>query len=341
MEQVAGANVLPPGDVLTRTSTLPEDTGERTLDAADASAVETSVGSMLTPADLARESGVRVQTIQRWQKRYGFPVGSRSRGGHRRYTHEDVDLVRRVCDLRDSGLLLTEAIQLVMGRGQLASAGGPPLDGSILPDPELGRLRNEALQALARLDEPPLWAALEEATDRFGEEDVITHLVIPLIRTTDDPSNQRQPERIHAYFFARIAMTLLSRMAAAQPRGDGPRVWVACPGGEAHEVGALCAVVLLAKSGVDVRYLGANVPLETLHPAASRHRPDAVVLAVRRSVVIREQMAALRELAEVTRVFVAGRGAWRAHVDGSPVTCLEDDLGPSVTKLLRALQLSD
>lgn len=337
MEQASGANVLQRDDVMPYASTLPDDDIDGAPDRARASDIEASASAVLTPADLARESGVRVQTIQRWQKRYGFPVGSRSRGGHRRYTVKDVELVRRVCDLRDSGLLLTEAIQLVMGRGQGGSTSGT-LDGAIVPDPELGRLRTEALLALTRLDEPALWAALDEASDRFAEEDVVTHLVIPLIRTTDDPTNPRQPERIHAYFFSRIAMTLLSRMAAAHRGGDGPTVWVACPEGEAHEVGPLCAVVLLAKRGVDVRYLGSNVPLETLRIAASRHHPDALVLAVRRSVVIREQMASLRQLAQVTRVFVAGRGAWRAHVDGSPVTCLEDDLGPSVAELLRGLE---
>lgn len=289
----------------------------------------------LTPAQLAAATNLPVQTIQRWEKRYRFPDGARSPGRHRRYADEDVERVLRVVALRDSGMGLQEAIRVV-------SAGDDPHAPRTQTNAErtdrIGQLRADGLAALADLDEPRLWRILAEAQARFDPQEVICQLLIPLIRTTDDPTNLRRPERIQAFFFSRIATATLSSMAARATQRTGPSVWVACPEGEAHEVGALSAAALLAARGVDVRYLGANVPIVTLRQAALKHRPDAIVLSVTRSLVIRDRLGDVNRLAEVTRVFVGGRGAWRAQAPGSPAYCLLDDLPTSIETLIAELR---
>ncbi len=288
----------------------------------------------LTPAQLAAATNLPVQTIQRWEKRYRFPDGARSPGGHRRYADEDVDRVHRVVALRESGMGLQEAIRAI-------SVGDDPQAPRTQTTSErldrLDRLRDEGLEALADLDEARLWRILQEAQVRFDAQDVVCQLLVPLIRTTDDRTNLRRPERIEAFFFSRIATAALSTMAARVTERHAPSVWVACPEGEAHEVGALSAVALLAARGVDARYVGANVPLATLRRAAAIHRPDAIALSVTRSLVIRDRLVELGQLAEVTRVFVGGRGAWRAQTPGSPVFCLLDDLPTSIDTLLAEL----
>lgn len=293
----------------------------------------------LTPAQLAAATNLPVQTIQRWEKRYRFPDGARSPGRHRRYADEDVARVLRVVALRDSGMGLQEAIRVVSAGDD---PGAPRTQTSAERSDRIGQLRADGLEALAELDEARLWRILAEAQARFDAPEVICQLIIPLIRTTDDPTNLRRPERIQAFFFSRIVTATLSSMAArasgSSPRpGSGRTVWVACPEGEAHEVGALSAVALLAARGVDVRYLGANIPLVTLRQAALAHRPDAVVLSVTRSLVIRDRLADMGRLAEVTRVFVGGRGAWRAQAPGSPAYCLLDDLPASIDTLVAEL----
>lgn len=226
----------------------------------------------LTPAQLAAATNLPVQTIQRWEKRYRFPDGARSPGRHRRYADEDVARVLRVVALRDSGMGLQEAIRVVSAGDD---PGAPRTQTSAERSDRIGQLRADGLEALAELDEARLWRILAEAQARFDAPEVICQLIIPLIRTTDDPTNLRRPERIQAFFFSRIVTATLSSMAArasgSSPRpGSGRTVWVACPEGEAHEVGALSAVALLAARGVDARYLGANVP--SRHPAGGGPR---------------------------------------------------------------------
>jgi DICT domain-containing protein len=61
--------------------------------------------------DVAERTGIAAGTIRMWEQRYGFPVPGRTPAGYRRYTLRDVDLLRRVASLRESGLSVPAAIQ--------------------------------------------------------------------------------------------------------------------------------------------------------------------------------------------------------------------------------------
>jgi DNA-binding transcriptional MerR regulator len=63
---------------------------------------------------LAARAGVTPGTLRTWENRFGFPSGERSPSGHRRFTEADVDLVRRVLEVRDGGLPLQVAIDTVV-----------------------------------------------------------------------------------------------------------------------------------------------------------------------------------------------------------------------------------
>ncbi len=64
----------------------------------------------LSIGDLADATGVSTATLRIWETRHGFPEPTRLASGHRRYGETDVRAVRRVVDLRDSGVRLDAAI---------------------------------------------------------------------------------------------------------------------------------------------------------------------------------------------------------------------------------------
>jgi len=64
----------------------------------------------LTMAQLAERTGLAAGTLRMWESRHGFPSPQRQSGRHRRYTPQDVDLVREVVRMRAHGLSLTAAI---------------------------------------------------------------------------------------------------------------------------------------------------------------------------------------------------------------------------------------
>jgi DICT domain-containing protein len=71
----------------------------------------------LTIKDVAARTGVAAGTIRMWEQRYGFPEPSRSSGGYRLYTEDDVDALRRVAAYRQGGLSVPAAIARVAENG--------------------------------------------------------------------------------------------------------------------------------------------------------------------------------------------------------------------------------
>ena len=67
---------------------------------------------------------------------------------------------------------------------------------------------------------------------------------------------------------------------AAGSRSRGPAVVVGLPAGSQHELGALAFATAIRRRGLDVLYLGANVPVSSWETAARSHAARAAVLAV-------------------------------------------------------------
>jgi methanogenic corrinoid protein MtbC1 len=90
-----------------------------------------------------------------------------------------------------------------------------------------------------------------------------------------------------------ITQLALAYLYPRMPRRDanGKKVLVACVQGETHEMGARMGADLLEMSGFDVRFLGADVPVDSLESAAAAFAPDVIVL----SVVLDAHLPALDE----------------------------------------------
>lgn len=72
----------------------------------------------LTVREVAAASGVGAGTLRMWETRYGFPEPKRLPSGHRRYSRDDVELVRAVVRAREEGLSLPAAIARVRSGGE-------------------------------------------------------------------------------------------------------------------------------------------------------------------------------------------------------------------------------
>jgi methanogenic corrinoid protein MtbC1/DNA-binding transcriptional regulator YhcF (GntR family) len=101
-------------------------------------------------------------------------------------------------------------------------------------------------------------------------------------------------------------------LAASVPhRADtGVRVVVACVEGELHDIGARMLADLLELDGFSVRFLGADVPTDSLLSIIREESPDLVVL----SATMSERLAALR--AAVARLRHAYAAELRIFVGG-------------------------
>ena len=85
--------------------------------------------------DLARRCGVPVTTIRAWEQRYGLLAPSRSPGGHRRFSEEDVRRITAVRMLVSEGVTLAAAARRVMGSDPAQPPLSPPRTAVPIPAP--------------------------------------------------------------------------------------------------------------------------------------------------------------------------------------------------------------
>jgi DNA-binding transcriptional MerR regulator len=101
--------------------------------------------------EVAERTGIAAGTIRMWEQRYGFPEPARTASGYRMYTDEDVDALRRVSTLRDSGLSVPAALE--RARAASGSTDRPSIYGAIAGGDEpvpARRLRKRTLLAISR-----------------------------------------------------------------------------------------------------------------------------------------------------------------------------------------------
>jgi MerR family transcriptional regulator, light-induced transcriptional regulator len=92
---------------------------------------------------------------------------------------------------------------------------------------------------------------------------------------------------------SQIAVAELYRALECEP-SNGKRALVSCVGGELHELGTRITADFFEMAGFDVRYLGANVPTDTLLGMVREDPPDLLVLSVTMSFHVDALRAAVR-----------------------------------------------
>jgi methylmalonyl-CoA mutase cobalamin-binding subunit len=283
---------------------------------------------MYTIKQAAQRSGLTVPTVRVWERRYGVVHPSRTPTGYRLYDDEAIDRLIAMRHLVDGrGLRPSQAADVVLAPGadigmlvaEAASGAGSPAARATAE----GLGMDDFLEAADGLDVGTMERVLDEwfAAERF--EAAIEHLVFPALRRLGEgwADGRVDPAVEHA-----ASETIRRRLAhffdAAAVSGSGRRILVGLPPGGQHEIGALAFGTAARRRGLDVVYLGANVPLESWLTAARTSGAGlAVVGVVSPSDVAAAAgvVAALRRMAQPPVVALGGARAGAVTDDGEVI----------------------
>ncbi|RYB94260.1 MerR family transcriptional regulator [Nocardioides oleivorans] len=120
---------------------------------------------------LAARTGLTPTVLRTWDRRFGFPEGTRSTAGHRRFSDLDVEQVREVAEARSTGVSLQAAIDAVRRRHEDAPESVHAVLVRDFPHLGVQRLGRRALvavsqaledESLARADRPVVLGAFQE-----------------------------------------------------------------------------------------------------------------------------------------------------------------------------------
>ncbi len=259
--------------------------------------------AVLSIGALSHATGIPVETLRTWERRYGFPApGERESSGHRRYpidTVERLRLVARALDLghkpsvalRASTPVLRDLVALTQ------TEDSPP--PSVPRPPEGGSFIDRCLSAIAYLDGPGLVAELERAYGRVPPLDFLKDSCGPLLHAIGDAWSRGDIEVGHEHFASEHIREFLSgHWRPLAERARGPRIVCATIGGENHVLGLHLAATALAIGGARVVFLGANMPPKEVASAARKPKADAIALSAATGVNRRALSRDLEALAE-------------------------------------------
>lgn len=275
---------------------------------------------------VAKLTGLSRDVIRVWERRYGLIKPLRSANRYREYTDEDVALLRFLREELDRGqtigALAIEGRDALLQRMRLSST---PKQQDLAPHENL---IDELISCLDPLDKIRFEHKLNGAIAVVPFDEAVQRILLPLQRQVGELWHEgRVTVAVEHYVTKIVQQKLFSVMNQLPVNEFGPRLLVACPEGELHEIGAQAVAYLAASRGCHVYYLGPNLPTAALTAICERVKPDLVLLSL---TGVRSDEEGRRLLQELEALSVQ----WPTAMGGQGARALEPLLQETKIELL-------
>ncbi len=234
--------------------------------------MKSAANAQLPIGTVSSLTGVNAITLRAWERRYGLIRPLRTPKGHRLYTHQQVETIRRVLELIARGVPVSRVRALLEAEPQSHGA-------RVARGPWRDYLEQMAA-AIARFDDPELDRIYDEALSAHPIERVTNDLLMPLLTYLGNRWGNLSGAIAEEHFFATYLRSKLgARLQHRMRYATGPRLLAACAPGEQHEIGLLLFALEAQAAGLRTVLLGADTPFEDVAIAQQRSGSDAVVIA--------------------------------------------------------------
>lgn len=238
-----------------------------------------------------QETLLPADTLRAWERRYGLPMPQRTAGGHRLYSQYDIETIKWLVARQAEGFSISRAVDLWNEKieagedpfGHLTSlsteSSHQPPALYVPADTTLASLRNQWISACLKFSESASEQVLNQAFSMFPMEAVCLEVLqkgmaeMGTLWYTNRVSVQQE------HFASGLAMRRLDALlSAAPPPTRDQTILVGCPTNEWHVFTALLLTLILRRRGINVIYLGANVPADQFKETVTAVHADLVIL---------------------------------------------------------------
>jgi DNA-binding transcriptional MerR regulator len=235
--------------------------------------MSTTGGEKLPIRRISALTGVNAITLRAWERRYGLIRPLRSPKGHRLYTHQHVELIRRVLALVDRGVPISRV-------GEVIEAESASQTGTSTGSGPWQHFVDAMAAAIARFDEPELDRIYDGALSVHSADAVTRQVILPLLTHLGERWQDLAGAIAEEHFFSTYLRSKLgARLQHRMRYATGPRILAACAPGEQHEIGLLLFALEAQDAGLRTVVLGADTPLDDVAVALRNSGCDAVVLS--------------------------------------------------------------
>jgi DNA-binding transcriptional MerR regulator len=256
-------------------------------------------------------TGLSIDVVRVWERRYAAVVPARSGGGTRLYSDADIRRLRRLRQAVDGGHSISQAARLSETElDDLIADAQPSIEAA---DPYRA-IRERFIDSVQTMDVVAADQELGRAAMLFPARELIKKIVAPLL----DEIGERWANKEFGIAHEHLASGLLRSMLGSlfrlyPPSGNADAMVLAAPAGERHELGLLLVAILSAAHGWRVVCLGADVPAAEIARAVRLTNPSVLALSVvTANPGIDEELAAVSRLVPATtQIWIGGAEAAR------------------------------
>ncbi|MHA6525545.1 MerR family transcriptional regulator [Tessaracoccus sp. G1721] len=258
---------------------------------------------MYTVKQVATLTGVAEATLRVWERRYAVVSPSRTPGGYRLYDDNQVEALREMASLVEAGVPASRAADTVRGLPGSGVVGAPSTladadaDGGSVERPAA----DELVSAAASLEPVRLTEVLRRAFASGSFEDVADGWLLPSLVRIGEAWEAGELSVAQEHFASAGLMRAISATFDAAPvAATGPTVLVGLPPGDRHQIALLTFATCLRRRGVNVVYLGSDIPVDEWVRAADGRRARAAVIGVTSERFVERAQAVVDGLAQVS-----------------------------------------
>ncbi len=244
-----------------------------------------------------KETGLAADTLRAWERRYGLPSPNRTAGGHRLYSQRDIETIKWLMKRQSEGLSISRAVDLwneetASGMDPLAGSGQQTALTSLAmpiqyqaPDTTADTLRTRWIEACMEFNESAAENVLNQAFSMFPVEIVCLEVLQKGMSEIGERWYQNEANVQQEHFASALAMRRLDALLSASPAPTrNQTVVVGCPADEWHTLTPLLLSLLLRRRGLNVIYLGANVPSEQFTNTVQDLHASLVILVAQQLI---------------------------------------------------------
>lgn len=294
----------------------------------------------------ARLTGLSTHVIRIWEQRYKAVEPRRTVANHRLYSKNDIERLGLLRDVTRAGHNISQIAKLSNEelRALVTNASAmeiqAPRGATVTIEP--GVLLDECLDCVQSLNGHALDETLRRAATTLGAQGVLPRLIAPFTQRLGELWRGGEITAAHEHFATGRVRVFLGNLAKPFGGANGaPRLVVATPSGQLHEMGALLVAALAANLGWNVTALGASLPAVEIAGAAQQKGARAVALSLvypDDDASLTGELALLREaLPSETALLVGGRAApaYRETLErvGAVIVADLDQLGLALDRL--------
>ena len=239
---------------------------------------------MLSIGALSAATGIPVDTIRTWERRYGFPVAERKPSGHRLYALSTAPRLRRIAQAIARGHRAAEVVPAPEAtlEALLATLPATSREPEALSraDVSLGSTSNDAgglLEAAHAFDAERLKRAFQADWARFGPLEFLERRAAPFLTAVGEAWEEKALDVRHEHFASSVLGDFLRAVRLPlEDRARGPLAVLATLPGELHGLGLQMSALVFALAGWRTLPLGVDTPVQQI-VALAREAPVVAV----------------------------------------------------------------